>query len=77
MDSHAVALSVVMAVHNGEQYWIKQVDSILNQNIENFEMIVIDDASSDAYLGIQKNTGKLKSHQSGTLQNPTHYMLQF
>lgn len=41
-------VSVVMAAHNAAAYIRDAVDSILEQSLSNFELIVIDDASSDA-----------------------------
>jgi glycosyltransferase involved in cell wall biosynthesis len=40
-------VSVIMPVYNGARYVRNAVDSILNQTYENFEMIVVDDASED------------------------------
>lgn len=39
--------SVVMPVHNGRRYLSEAVESILDQSFEEFEFIIIDDASSD------------------------------
>lgn len=40
-------VSVVMPVYNGERYLRQAVDSILDQNYQNLELIVVDDGSSD------------------------------
>ncbi len=40
-------VSVVMAVHNGEAFISESIDSILNQTWTNFELLIIDDASTD------------------------------
>lgn len=40
-------VSVVMAVHNGEQYLPEAIESVLVQSFRDFEFIVIDDGSSD------------------------------
>lgn len=40
-------VSVVMSVHNGDQYLGDAVESILCQSFEDFEFIVIDDGSQD------------------------------
>ena len=37
-----------MAVYNGERYLKTAIDSILGQSFEDFEFIVVDDASTDA-----------------------------
>ena len=40
-------VSVVMAVYNGDHFLRQAIDSILTQSFTNFELIVIDDASTD------------------------------
>lgn len=40
-------ISIVMATYNGEKYLREQIDSILNQTIQDFEVIVCDDCSTD------------------------------
>lgn len=40
-------VSVVMAVFNGEAYLREAIDSILNQTLNNFEFIIINDCSTD------------------------------
>ncbi|MEO6525571.1 MAG: glycosyltransferase [Gemmatimonadaceae bacterium] len=40
-------VSVVMAVHDGEQYVGAAVDSVLGQSFRNFELLVVDDGSAD------------------------------
>lgn len=43
-----VEVSVVMAVYNGERYLRQSIDSILNQTYQNWELILINDASTDS-----------------------------
>lgn len=40
-------LSVVLSVYNGEQFLAQTLDSILGQSFNDFELIAIDDGSSD------------------------------
>lgn len=40
-------VSLVMKVYNGEKYLREAVDSILSQTYQDFELIIIDDGSSD------------------------------
>ena len=42
-----VEISVVMAVFNAERYLREAIVSILNQTIENFELVVVNDGSTD------------------------------
>jgi glycosyltransferase involved in cell wall biosynthesis len=41
-------VSVIMAVHNSEQFVREAIDSILGQSWADFELIVVDDASTDS-----------------------------
>jgi glycosyltransferase involved in cell wall biosynthesis len=41
-------ISVVMAVYNGEQYVEHSINSILEQTYQDFELIVVDDGSTDS-----------------------------
>ncbi|MBP3365696.1 MAG: glycosyltransferase [Treponema sp.] len=40
-------ISIAMTTYNGSKYLRKQIDSILNQTIKDFELIICDDASKD------------------------------
>lgn len=55
-------ISVVMPVWNGERYLAAAVESILAQTFRDFELIVVDDGSTDATLKI------LKSYSDSRLQ---------
>lgn len=45
--SKSPLLSVVMSVYNAEEYIIECVNSILNQSFDDFEFLIVDDASDD------------------------------
>ena len=47
-------ISVLLPVYNCELYIQEAVDSILNQTYTNFELIIIDDCSTDATVSILK-----------------------
>ena len=40
-------ISVAMATYNGERYIRQQLDSILNQSVQDFEIVICDDCSTD------------------------------
>lgn len=44
------AVTVVMAVYNNEEFVVRALHSVLNQSFRDFELIVIDDASTDQSL---------------------------
>ncbi len=46
------AVSVLMSVYNAENYLPKALDSLLRQTLSNFELLVVDDASTDSSLAI-------------------------
>lgn len=41
-------VSVIMPVYNGEQYLREAIDSVLNQSFKDYELIIINDCSTDA-----------------------------
>jgi glycosyltransferase involved in cell wall biosynthesis len=45
---NAPAVSVLMTVYNGERYLREAVDSILGQSFQDFEFVIVDDASDDS-----------------------------
>jgi len=48
----APLISVVLPVYNGEKYLVEAIDSVLVQSFSDFELIVIDDGSTDGSLRI-------------------------
>ena len=45
-------ISIALAAYNGEKYIKEQLDSILNQTIQDFEVLVCDDCSTDTTWAI-------------------------
>lgn len=54
-------ISVLMTVYNEEKYIFEAIQSILNQTYKDFELIIIDDASTD------KTTDIIRSIQDGRI----------
>ena len=46
------ALSVAMSVYNGERFLVEAIDSILAQTFTDFELLVLDDGSTDGTADI-------------------------
>ena len=46
------AVSVLMTVYNGEEFLAQAIGSILNQTFEDFEFVIVDNASTDTSLEI-------------------------
>lgn len=42
-----IKISIIMPVYNAEKYIYEAIDSILNQTIEDFELIIVNDGSTD------------------------------
>jgi glycosyltransferase involved in cell wall biosynthesis len=54
MRAHAPTVSVGMPVYNGERYLQSALDSLLAQTYEDFEILISDNASSDATQEISR-----------------------
>lgn len=47
-----ITLSIIVPVYNAEKYLSRCLDSILSQTFEDFEVVLVDDGSSDSSLDI-------------------------
>ena len=64
MKSGKVLVSVVMSVYNDEQYLKESLDSIFAQTIQDFELIIVDDCSTDRTVEIIENYHDDRIHYS-------------
>lgn len=53
-EIHSPEISVIMPVYNSEIFLRKSIKSVLNQTFQDFELILIDDGSTDRSLSICK-----------------------
>ncbi|NJD52501.1 MAG: glycosyltransferase [Candidatus Methanoperedens sp.] len=58
MNYESPKISAVMPVYNAELYLKEAIESILNQTFEDFEFIIVDDASTDSSYKIIKEFSK-------------------
>ena len=54
MKNKTPLISVIMAAYNSEKYIAEAIESVLKQTFNNFELIIINDASADKTLDIIK-----------------------
>lgn len=55
-------LSIIIPMYNSELYIEKCVNSVLRQNMEDYEVIVVDDGSSDNSMAILSKIQSLRLH---------------
>ena len=71
-ESNKSLVSIVVPVYNSEAYLQRCIESILNQNYRDFELLLIDDGSSDcsgnlceSYVKKDKRVSYYKKHNGG------------
>jgi len=66
-------LAIAIPFYNAEKYFAQAIDSVLNQTFTNFELILIDDGSSDGSLEIAqdyaKKDNRIKVYSDGKNKN--------
>ncbi len=50
VETNEIIISVCISVYNGEKYLDQCLDSVISQDIENMEIVLVDDGSSDGSL---------------------------
>jgi len=56
--SAQLALTIVIPVYNGERYLADAIQSVLDQTYQNFEVILVDDGSTDGSAVVAKRFGE-------------------
>lgn len=63
-------ISIVLPIYNGEKYMRQSIDSVINQTYKNWELIIIDDCSSDNTPTIAKeyaeNDNRIRYYRNET-----------
>ena len=70
MGTAKIILSIIVPIYNVERYLKKCVDSLLNQDIDNYEIILVDDGSTDSSPAICDEYASHITHS--TLHNNHH-----
>jgi glycosyltransferase involved in cell wall biosynthesis len=58
--THAPLVSVLLAVSNGERYLPAALESVLRQTVSDFELLVVDDGSTDGTPAILEGIGDVR-----------------
>ena len=56
-----IFLSIVVPIYNAEKYLDRLINSVLDQNLDSFELILINDGSKDNSLDVMKKYSKNKN----------------
>jgi len=64
-------ISVLLSVYNAENFISESIESILNQSYSNFELIIVDDCSTDESFEICKGYA-ITDHRIILLRNPAN-----
>lgn len=67
-------VSVIMPAYNAEQFIDRAIHSVLRQSVDDIELVVVDDASTDKTIeivsGIADNDDRVKLVRSASNQGP-------
>lgn len=77
-------ITIFMPVYNGENYIRKTIESIINQTFKNFELICVDDSSTDSsykiieeYASVDQRIRLLKKKNGGCVSKSWVFVLPY
>lgn len=74
MDTENPSVSIVLPVHNGERYLEQSIRSVLDQTFADWELILVDDCSTDGSTAIMRRFADMDRRIRYT-RNPTNQNL--
>lgn len=69
---HSPRVSIVCIFFNGERYLDEAIESVLRQDFQDFELLLVDDGSSDASTGIARDRAANSSDKIRYLHHEGH-----
>ena len=67
-------ISIVLPIYNGEKYMKQSIDSVINQTYANWELLIVDDGSTDNTAAIAREYGE-KDNRIKYYKNPQNMRL--
>ena len=68
MNEEGIRFTVAISTYNVEKYVERAVKSVVNQEFDNFEIIIVDDSSTDNTMEIV-NKLKIKTYKNNAVQH--------
>ncbi|MEG1254505.1 glycosyltransferase family 2 protein [Clostridium sp.] len=75
MEKYCPKVSILMGIYNCENTLVESIESIVNQDYENWELIICDDASKDSSFNIAKNYSNRYPEKIRVLRNEKNLTL--
>ena len=69
IQNQQLKVSVIVPNYNHEKYIRKRLDSIYSQTYKNYEVILLDDASTDGSVGILEHYSRINSYNTRLIKN--------
>ena len=67
-------ISIVLPIYNGEKYMKQSIDSVINQTYANWELLIVDDGSTDNTAAIAREYAE-KDNRIKYYKNPQNMRL--